>query len=495
MDSTYQQLLQECKRLNRLQSISGLLGWDERTYMPEGSSTLRAEQQAHYAELLHREASRPEIGLWIDQLESQWSRLTPQQQAVVRDARRDYDKITRLPAEFVARKQMARSASYQAWVHARKQDDFPAFQPHLQTQIDLAREEAAFFDATDPYDYWIDSFDPGMTRAQIEPLFAALKPELKEIVQTILASPNQPDQSAFRGFPVEPQKTFLHEVVKAFGFDFNQGRIDSTIHPFCGGHGLDTRMTTRYDPDNPLDSLTSAMHETGHALYEQGLPDAYAGTALGEAVGMAVHESQSRLWENQVGRSRAFWQFYGPRYRNAFPEQLGSLSDEDLFRAVNKVAISPIRVDADEVTYNLHIMLRFELEKALFDGSLQPADLPEAWNAASTEIVGYTPLTNAEGCLQDLHWCEGLFGYFPSYCLGNLLSAQLWYRILEDIPDLESHIAQAEFQPLLRWLRKEVHQRARLTYTDAFAREVTGAELSPAPLVRYLRERYLTLYT
>ncbi len=495
MESTYDKLLTECKRLDRLGSIGGFLAWDERVLMPPKSGELRAEQSAALAELVHREAIRPDIGRQIEELEAQWSDLTPPQQAVVRDARRDYDERTRLPSAFIARKTKARTASYQAWVRARREDDFAVFLPYLEEQLELAGEQANYLDATDPYDYWVDQFDPGMTAGIIEPLFNELRPQLKEIVETILAAPEQPDKTALRGFPVEEQERFLKEVVRDLGFDFDRGRIDSTVHPFCGGHGRDIRMTTRYDPDNPLDSLSSAMHEAGHAMYEQGLPDEFAGTALGSAVGMAVHESQSRLWENQVGRSREFWTYYEPKYRAAFPEPLRSFSPEDLFRAINQVALTPIRVDADEVTYNLHILLRFEMEKALFDGSLKPADLPEAWNAASTRIIGYTPKNNAEGCLQDLHWCEGLFGYFPSYCLGNLLAAQLWYRILEDLPDLPQQVARADFQPLLQWLRTNVHQRGRLTYTNDFAREVTGTELSSEALVRYLRERYLPLYS
>jgi carboxypeptidase Taq len=334
-----------------------------------------------------------------------------------------------------------------------------------------------------------------MDCATIERLFSLLQPELQAILQKILACPDQPDTSIFRGFPVAEQEAFLREVVTAMGFDFQHGRIDTAVHPFCGGHPRDTRMTTRFDEDNPLDSLTSAMHETGHALYEQGLPDAYAGTALGESVGMAVHESQSRLWENQIGRSRQFWKYWEPRYRRAFPAQLEKVSSAELYRAINKVGLTPIRVDSDEVTYSLHIMIRFELEKRLFDGSLSTKDLPEAWNEASTRILGYTPKNNREGCLQDVHWSGGTFGYFPSYCLGNMLAAQLWYTLRKDLPDLDEQVEGAEFKPLLRWLRQNVHSRGRRFYTLEFTREVTGRELSPEFLVRYLKERYLPLYT
>ncbi|MGC9450985.1 MAG: carboxypeptidase M32 [Oceanipulchritudo sp.] len=491
----YKELLKRLKRLDRLGSIGGILSWDEQVNMPPESADFRAEQNELFTGIFHREAANPEIGRLLESLEADRHKLTPEQAAVIRDARREYDRMTKIPPEFAARRARAQTIAFQAWIKARKDDDYDSFQPYLQEQLDLAKEEAEHLDAADAYDYWVDQFDPGMDCATIERLFSLLQPELQAILQKILACPDQPDTSIFRGFPVAEQEAFLREVVTAMGFDFQHGRIDTAVHPFCGGHPRDTRMTTRFDEDNPLDSLTSAMHETGHALYEQGLPDAYAGTALGESVGMAVHESQSRLWENQIGRSRQFWKYWEPRYRRAFPAQLEKVSSAELYRAINKVGLTPIRVDSDEVTYSLHIMIRFELEKRLFDGSLSTKDLPEAWNEASTRILGYTPKNNREGCLQDVHWSGGTFGYFPSYCLGNMLAAQLWYTLRKDLPDLDEQVEGAEFKPLLRWLRQNVHSRGRRFYTLEFTREVTGRELSPEFLVRYLKERYLPLYT
>lgn len=483
------------KRLDRLGSIGGLLGWDESVNMPPAGSTLRGEQQGIFTEIFHREASSPRIGELLSTLEDDLSTLDEGQKAVIRDARKDYDRLTRIPPEFAARRAEARTASFKAWVEARAKDDYDHFQPFLQQQLEFAKEEAGFLEAPNAYDYWVDQFDPGMTSAFIEPVFAKLLPELRSIVETILACPDQPDSSIFKGFPIPAQEAFLREVVGSLGFEFERGRIDTAVHPFCGGHPQDTRMTTRFDEDNPLDSLTSSIHETGHALYEQGLPDAFAGTALGDSVGMAFHESQSRMWENQVGRSRAFWKYWEPKYRKAFPEQLAKVSSEELYRAINKVGLTPIRVDADEVTYNLHIMLRFELEKGLFDGSIDTKSLPEAWADASQRILGYTPNNNREGCLQDIHWSDGLFGYFPSYCLGNLLAAQLWYHILGQIPDLESHFEKGEYKPLLDWLRKHIHSQGRRKFTLEFIKQLTGKELSHKFLVRYLKERYLPLYT
>lgn len=497
MTNELQALTEELQRLDRLGSISGLLMWDEQVNMPAESSPLRAEQQGHYSELLHREMISPNLESLIAAAEGSANGESSEEQVILREARKEYDRLQKIPAEFASRKARACSNGFHAWVKAREQDDFQTFLPHLKEQIELVREEASLVCGEDQdfYDYWLDRFDPGMTTTCIDQVFTPLRTELKPIVEEILNSPVQPENSIFRGFPVESQKNFLLQVVDAMGFDFQRGRIDSAVHPFCSGHPADTRMTTRYDPDNPLDSWSSAMHETGHALYQQGLPPDRSGTALGQPVGMAVHESQSRIWENQVGRSRAFWQFWEPKYREAFSAQLANVDSETLFLAINRVALTPIRVDADEVTYNLHIMLRYELEKQLLNGSLNPVNLPDAWNALSTEILGYTPKNNREGCLQDVHWSEGLFGYFPSYCLGNLLAAQLWYSILDQIPDLEDSIAQGDMQPLLNWLREHVHQLGRQFYTEDFTKHVTGTELSHKFLVRYLKERYLPLYT
>jgi carboxypeptidase Taq len=278
------------------------------------------------------------------------------------------------------------------------------------------------------------------------------------------------------------------------GFDFNHGRIDTTLHPFCDGDGRDTRITTRYEENNPLDSLFSAMHECGHALYEQGLDTNLAGTALGDSAGMAIHESQSRIWENQVGRSRAFWKYLEPRYRERFPSQLKGVSSEDLFRTINYVKPGAVRLDADEVTYNLHILLRFNIEKALFDGSLASADLPEAWRAQSKRLLGIEPANDREGCMQDVHWASALFGYFPSYTLGNLLAAQLWKCAREANPDMDKCFEGGNLSPLLSWLRKNVHCEARRYTTNQLSVKICGANLSHSALISYIRDRYLPLH-
>jgi carboxypeptidase Taq len=301
-------------------------------------------------------------------------------------------------------------------------------------------------------------------------------------------------EEIFKGFPVEAQRAFLREVTERLGFNYRRGRIDVSLHPFCEGAGADIRMTTRFDADNPLDSLFSSIHETGHGLYEQGLPLAAQGTPLGQNAGMGVHESQSRLWENQVSRSRAFWSFFEPRFREKFPAQLAAVASDDLYLAVNEVAPTLIRVDSDEVHYNLHILLRFELERRLFAGELTVRDLPAAWNALSQELLGLTPPTDAKGVLQDVHWSGGAFGYFPSYCLGNMIAAQLWFRMRALYPDLDADFEKGDFARLLGWLRTNIHEQGRRYETLELVRRVTGEELTPKYLLRYLEERYAPLY-
>ncbi len=491
---TYQKLTAALRRKHTLGSVAALVDWDEKVNLPPKSGDLRAEQTALLAEIYHEATRKPEIGRWLDQLESASEQLSPEQMAVVRDARREFDRATRLPASLVERKAKAQSTGYHAWAEARAKDDFSHFAPFLKEHIALAQEEASLMEAGNVYDYWVDQFDPGMTQDQIKPLFDALTPELRSLVHLAENAGIADKEAAFRGFPVEGQASFAAEVIRRMGFDFERGRIDISLHPFCSGETRDTRLTTRYDVNDPLESLYSVIHEAGHGMYEQGLPFEHLGTALGSHVGMAIHESQSRLWENQVGRSRAFWEFWESRYRDVFPQQLEGLSLDDIYRVVNRVAVSPIRVSADEVTYNLHIMLRFSLEQKLFNGELAVDDLPDGWNAESERILGLRPSSNAMGCLQDVHWSCGLFGYFPSYSLGNLVAAQWWECLLEAIPDLEAQIAAGEFKSLLGWLRTHIHRKGRLYRTGELVREVSGKELSHEPLVRYLRNRLVPLY-
>lgn len=489
-------LLEKQEKQHHLASVLGLLGWDEQVNLPPDSAAQRAQQMATLSELHHELASDQAIESLLQDLEKDWDSLDPTEQAVVKHTRKDYDRATRLPTEYVTEKAKLDSEAYHAWVQARENNDFGAFAPFLKRQVEMAIRGAELLGHGDnPYDYQIDLFDPGMNAETIEGLFEKLKRDLVPLARSILDSPIKAQTEKLRGFAIDKQETFLKEVNETLGFDFKRGRFDVAVHPFCSGNAADTRLTTRFHEDVPLDSLFSSIHETGHGLYEQGLPLDQLHNALGQAVGMGIHESQSRLWENQVSRSREFWQFFEPKYRETFPDQLADLSSDDLYLAVNAVTLCPIRVDSDEVTYNLHIILRFELEKKLLSGELEVDDLPAEWNRVSQEIIGLTPSSDKEGVLQDVHWSGGMFGYFPSYCLGNMIAAQLWYKVLEEIPDLSNDFTQGKFDRLLSWLRDRIHQHGKLYDTEDLVTRVTGNPIDPSYLIRYLKDRYVPLYT
>jgi carboxypeptidase Taq len=493
--AAYAELISRLKRIHVLATVNGVLGWDEQVNLPPDSADLRAEQLALMAELQHGAASDPRIGELLAALESGREDLTADQRVVLKHARRDYDRVVKLPPEFVRDKARHSSQAFHAWADCRARSDFPAYAPFLQKHLELARQEAAYLGyGAAPYDYMIDQHDPGMTTAVLERLFGELQEGLVPFVREIVSSPVKARTGILRGFPVDQQRAFLRAVTERLGFNYRRGRIDVSLHPFCEGSGADIRMTTRFDENNPLDSLFSSIHETGHGLYEQGTRLEHQGTPLGQTVGMGVHESQSRLWENQVARSRAFWRFFEPRLRAAFPAQLRAVSSDELYLAVNAVAPTLIRVDADEVTYNLHIVLRFELEKRLLAGTLAVADLPAAWNALAEKLLRLTPPNDREGVLQDVHWSGGMFGYFPSYCLGNMMAAQLWYRVRDELPGLEDDFTRGDFSRLLGWLRRNIHEQGKRHDTQELVKVVTGEPLTPKHLLRYLRERYGALY-
>lgn len=489
------ELTSKLRRAQLLATVSDLLGWDEQVNLPPDSADQREAQRAVMASTQHEAACDPRVGELLAELEKSRDQLSPDDQAVVRWARRDYDRETKLPAEFVREKAEQGSRGYHAWVKSRAASDFTSYAPVLEKNLELARREAAYLGFGDKaYDYMIDRHDPGMTAAAVDRLFGELREELVPFVRAVMQSKVKARTDLLRGFPVDRQAGFLREVTERIGFNYRRGRLDTSIHPFCAGTGADIRMTTRFDADNPLDSLFSSIHETGHGLYEQGLRRDQHHTALGQSVGMGLHESQSRLWENQVARSRGFWRFFEPKFRETFPQQLSTVCSEDLYLAINAVEPTLIRVDADEVTYNLHVILRFEIEKKLFSGELAVQDLPGAWNAKCEELLGLEPKNDREGVLQDVHWSDGAFGYFPSYCIGNMIAAQLWYHALSLRPHLEENFSKGDFTWLLSWLRENIHTQGKRFTTSELVEHVTGKPLSPRPLMRYLNERYGALY-
>ncbi len=495
MSSAFDTLRQKLKRAHYVNSVESLLGWDEQVNLPPQSSDIRAEQMSLLAELNHEAASDPAIGQALTELEATVDTLDFDQQVIVREARRDYDRVTKLPADFVMEKARLSSAAYHAWTKAKPANDFKGFAPFLEKHLELAKREAAYMGWGDrPYDYAIDQHDPGFSAEKIDALFSELKAGLVPLVQQINRSPIKANKAALKGFPVEAQRTFLEEITAALGFDYQRGRIDVSPHPFCSGSGADVRMTTRFEADDPLSSLFGSIHETGHGLYEQGLPQADHATPLGQHAGMGMHESQSRMWENQVGRSAEFWQKFEPRYRELFGAQLSGFSSADLYLAINAVEPTFIRVEADEIHYNLHIILRFELEKRLMAGDLAVADLPQAWGDLCESLLGRRPPDDRQGVLQDVHWSGGMFGYFPSYCLGNMIAAQNWAAAQAALPGLTDDFKAGDFSRLLTWLRTNVHTQGRRYPALELVERVTGEALSPRRLLEYLESRYGALY-
>lgn len=494
----YDWLVEWAREIFLLDGSASLLHWDQRTYIPAKGHEHRSRQLALLAKLVHERAADPRIGEALSLLEASPldSPEYPHAAANVREWRRDYDRVVKIPQDLAVELVRTASVAETAWEQARQANDWEGFKPHLKRMLELKREEAdAVGYASEPYDALLDAYEPGETTASLEPMFATLRPALSGLLERIMNSGCEPDMAVCRGrFDLQQQKTFSQLVSKDIGYDYAAGRLDETTHPFTIGIGPnDTRITTRYEKDGFLDTFFSTIHETGHALYDQGLPVAAWGLPIGEAVSLGVHESQSRLWENMVARSRGFWTHFLPKAGEFFPRLKGADLDTFCF-AVNRVAPGMIRVDADEVTYNLHILLRFELELALMRQELCVDDLPDAWNEKMTALLGICPENYAQGVLQDVHWSAGLFGYFPTYTLGNLYAAQLFHAAANTLGDLEASFAEGDFTLLLDWLRATIHAQGRSLSPRELIRAATGAEPDPWPLITYLESKYGAYY-
>ncbi len=482
-----------------LGTIQQLLEWDERTKMPPAGGAYRADQAAYLAGIIHQQKTAPVVDEWLQELAESPLAADPHSDTgtVIRQLRRDYDKKTKLPKSLVEELTRTAVEGQQVWSEARAADDFAKFQPILEKTVELKRQEAAAlgFDIT-PYDPLLDDYEPGESTANVARVLGELRDALVPLVEAIADSSQRPDVSIVsREFPIEVQKTFGAQVVAAIGFDLEAGRIDETDHPFMVGLGPgDVRLTTRFDEHNFCDGLFSTMHEAGHGIYDQGLPREFYGLPTGEDVSMAIHESQSRMWENQVGRSHAFWEHFYGRAQKAFPGALADVEMRDFYGAINDVRPSLIRVDADEVTYNLHVLIRFELEQALIENDLQVADLPAAWNEKYRDCLGIDPPNDADGVLQDVHWSAGLFGYFPTYALGNLYSAQFFAQAAEDLGDLDAQFRRGEFAPLREWLRANIHTHGRRYSAAELVERVTSKPLSHKPLIDHLTQKYGEIY-
>ena len=499
MSDAYAELVRRSKELGVLNSCAAVLAWDQNTYMPRNAAPLRGEQMGLLASMAHAKLTDPKNGELLSRAADEVAADSPEA-ANVRELRRAFDRATKLPASLVEELARVTSQAQQAWEEAKKTNAFALFRPWLEKIVALKRQECAAVGFTDsPYDALIEEYEPGTTAAELKVLFAGLTADLVPLIRKIGDSAKKPDRSILeREFPVDRQRIFAEAAAVAFGFDFNGGRLDTTAHPFCSGMGPgDCRITTRYNPRFFNEAFFGVLHETGHALYEQNLPAEHFGTPLGVACSFGIHESQSRLWENQVGRGRPFWEHFFPRLRQTFPSAVGGVHLDDFYFAVNDVRPSLIRVEADEATYNLHIVLRFELELALLTGDLVVADLPGAWNDLTKALLGLDTPDDARGCLQDIHWSFGGLGYFPTYTLGNLYAAQFMGAIRRDLCGAESvadDFRRGDFTRLKDWLIQHIHRHGQRYRAGELCRLATGEGLSARPFVAHLNEKYAPLY-
>ncbi len=499
-------LTERLLEIQHLSSAASVLSWDQETYMPAGGGAARADQLATLQTIAHDRFVSPEIEAlltqWIDPATGEptdrdgdaWNEPA---RALLREVWRDFSRAKKLPSDFVKRLGRESSIAQQVWTEARAKNDYPRFLPHLRTMVALKREEAGYLGYThSPYDALLDTYEPGATVSQLQPLFAALRKRLVPLLERVLASPVAVDETVlFRSYDIGKQLDFSRVVLTAMGYDFERGRLDLAAHPFTTSfHPSDVRVTTRvYEKEFPV-CLFSCIHEGGHGLYDQGLDPVHYGTPLGEALSLGIHESQSRLWENCVGRSRPFWRCFFPMLQQTFPEALAGVAQADFYAALNRVQRSLIRVEADELTYNLHIMLRFEIELDVIEGRSAVEDLPAIWKDKMKSYLGVVPERDADGVLQDLHWSVGAFGYFPTYTLGNLYASQFYDQAHRDISNLEGEIEAGRLIVLTQWLNQKIHRWGRTFTADQLARRVTGRELSPEPFLTYLENKYGEIY-
>ena len=499
MTSPLDELKSLAREISLVQSVESLLGWDEQTYMPPAAGEFRAEQMTYLSGLAHQKRTSPRVGELLASLAADAAKEDPHSDfaATIHQMKRDFDKQSKLPQKLVEALTHATVIGQQAWVKARAANDFSQFQPHLEKIFGLKREQAeAVGYVAHPYDALLDDYEPDAKSTEVALVLAELRTELVPLVQAILQSGKKPQVDILaREFPTAAQEAFGRAAAAAIGFDFQRGRLDVTHHPFCSSVGpSDCRITTRYQEKFFNCAFFGILHEAGHGMYDQGLRSDQYGLPPGTYLSLGIHESQSRMWENLVGRSRSFWSHFFPQAKATFPVALSDVSADQFYAAVNHVEPSLIRVEADEATYNLQIIVRFELEQALLSGDLKTADVPGAWREKYKQYLGIEPSTDAEGCLQDIHWSAGLIGYFPTYSLGNLYAAQFFDQARRVLGDLDAQFARGEFRPLLEWLRDNIHTRGR-NYTAAqLVQLVTGKPLSHESLVRSLRDKLAPLY-
>jgi carboxypeptidase Taq len=494
------------EKLNQLKGILGevsdlrhaasVLEWDQNVSMPPGGSKARGQQLATLGKIAHEKSTTDEVGKLIEDLKNEFTDPNSDDAALIRVSSREYDKATRVPASFVAKQAIITTQAFDTWVEAKGKSDFSIFRPHLEKVVELVHEYISFFPPADhPYDTLLDDYEPGMKTAEVQSIFDGLRPKQVELIKAIKSARQVKDDFLHKKYNEKKVWDFSEAIITKFGYEWSRGRQDKAPHPFQTTFSVnDTRITNRFEADNPLSTLFSAMHESGHAMYEQGSNPAYERTPLAGGTSLAIHESQSRMWENLVGRSLPFWEYFFPALKKSFPSQLDGVSVKSFYKAINKVESSFIRVNADEATYNLHVMLRLELEIGMVEGKFAVKDLPEIWNAKMNDYLGIVPPNDAQGVLQDVHWSSGLMGYFSTYALGNLVSAQLWEKINEDIKDLDDEIRKGKFDSLLGWLREKIHIYGHKYDPQDLMQKVTGSKIDSAAYVRYLTNKYSNIY-
>lgn len=498
----FENLVEKSKEIQRYHGILSLLHWDQETCMPPGGITIRSEQIAQLSHLVHEEKTSRSFKDLLGKLihmssgKPKAKHLTRLQRAALREWHKDYERATKLPSTFVKTFSQVTSEASQIWATAKKENNFKLFAPFLEKIVELNREKAEIYGFEDhPYDALLEAYEPCMTSLRISRIFEGLQKELEHLLQKIEAA--KPVDSKFLHAEVgdEKQREIGQWIASQMPVDPGYTRLDLSSHPFSMAiHPRDSRITTRYIPNAFMSNIFSVLHESGHSIYEMGLPIEHWGTPLCEAISLTVHESQSRWWETLLGRSLPFWKHFYPQLQKILPALLKTVPLENFHRAINAVAPSFIRVEADEVTYCLHVILRFDLEKRLIAGKLSVADLPDAWNAKFKELFGLTPPTNAQGCLQDIHWSLGDFGYFPTYALGNLLSAQLFAAFAKHHPDWEAKVEQGDLAFVRQWLKENIHQHGRLYNLDELSQKVTGKPFSEAAYCHYLKKKYSEIY-
>jgi carboxypeptidase Taq len=491
MQPSFDDLKSRLAEIHDLRRAQEILFWDQTVMMPPGGGPVRGAQVTTLDRIAHEKFISDEIGTLLEDLAGYEQELDydSDDASLIRTTRRDWEKAYRVPADLAAEMTGAAADAHDVWAKARADNDYALFLPHLERAVELKRRYVECFEGYDePYDVLLDDYEPGMRTAEVRKVFDDLKAELIPLIADI-GSVDGDDAFMDGPWPIEAQSDYSLKIIKRFGFDESFARLDLTVHPFAASSGTqDIRLTTRYKEDD-ITSIFTAMHECGHGLYEHGVSPSLERTPLCHGVSSALHESQSRMWENIVGRSTSFWNHFYPSFQAAFPEAVGDVDQERFYRAINRVKPSLIRVDADEATYNLHIILRFELEQEIMAGSIDLKELPAIWNARFEEYLGIPVPNDTLGVLQDVHWSGGGFGYFPTYSLGNIVSVQIWEKVLSEIPDLPEQFEQGEFGQLHEWLRDRLYVLGRKFTPQETLERVVGGPLDAAPYVRYLKDK------